>query len=203
MRRLLLVIITTICYTTSTAVNLAAAPAGVTSQVTSTLYADKPQQETIELASIQSISKSHGQKTPTRGAFLSLPSIRLSTQVVTVGVTDANEIAVPATQAGRWIGSAGFGNHGTTFLDGHVYGVFSNLSQVRSGQPIIATQDGQTYTYTITDIQTIDLNDVNIGQLLHAYDTAEGLVIMTCAGDYLPSLDTYSKRLVVYADRAN
>ncbi len=204
MRRLLLVIIITICYTTSTAVNLAAAPAYYSGHAAPVIAMPQSPQPTVQLASTQTIRSAKSESWPAGTNLLSIPSIGLMAPIVAVGVTDTNEIDVPATrQVGYWIGSANFGAPGTTFLDGHVYGVFSQLNTVKAGQSITVTNNGQTYTYRVSHTETISLGDVSMGSLLHAYNASEGLVIMTCAGDYVPSMGTYDKRLVVYADRVN
>lgn len=155
---------------------------------------------TASIAQVQLADKEYSEQA--LEARISIPSIKLNAPIVPVGVTATNEIAVPADMSiGRWIGSSDFGQPGTTFLDGHVYGVFANLHQVRSGATVAVNQNGQIYSYLVTHLETYSLEDVDMSALLHTYTASEGLVVMTCAGDYLPKADTYSKRLVVYAKR--
>lgn len=134
---------------------------------------------------------------------LSLPSLGFQAPIVTVGVTADNAIDVPAgLQIGWWNGSARPGTSGAVFLDGHVDGVFKRLPNAVIGQTASVYYDGQTYTYQIVHKEVVDLTGVDMTRTLSVYGGgAEGLNMMTCAGNYDPARGTYDQRLVVYAVR--
>lgn len=138
-----------------------------------------------------------------RGNHLSIASIGLVAPIVNVGVTTTNNIDVPAgNQVGYWTGSAVPGTPGAVFLDGHVDGVFASLQRVPMGQTFSMVYGGQTFTYRVVHKEVADLAGIDMNRALSVYGgAAEGLNIMTCAGNFVPSMDTYDKRLVVYAHR--
>ena len=139
----------------------------------------------------------------TRGNHLSISSIGLVAPIVNVGVTATNNIDVPAgKQVGYWTGSAAPGAPGAVFLDGHVDGVFASLQRVSVGQTFSMIYSGQTLTYRVVHKEVVDLAGIDMNRALSVYGgAAEGLNIMTCAGNFVPSMDTYDKRLVVYTHR--
>lgn len=139
----------------------------------------------------------------TRGNHLSIASIGLVAPIVNVGVTATNNIDVPAgKQVGYWTGSATPGTSGAVFLDGHVDGVFASLQRVSVGQTFSMIYSGQTLAYRVVHKEVVDLAGIDMNRALSVYGgAAEGLNIMTCAGNFVPSMDTYDKRLVVYTHR--
>jgi len=138
-----------------------------------------------------------------KGNSLSIPSIGLQASVLEVGVTADNAIDVPSgSQVGHWVGSARPGQTGATFLDGHVDGVFNHLSGVYVGQTVRVNYGGQVYNYRVVHTEVVSLDGIDMTRALSVWDdAAEGLNIMTCAGTYVQSADTYDHRLVVYAVR--
>ena len=137
------------------------------------------------------------------GNALSIPSIRFQGQIVDVGLTQDNAIDVPTgLQVGRWNGSAIPGSPGAVFLDGHVDGIFARLHQVAAGQTLSIDYNGQKYSYRVVYTETVLLDGIDMTKALSTYGgVSEGLNIMTCAGNYMPSHGTYDQRLVVYAVR--
>jgi sortase (surface protein transpeptidase) len=105
-------------------------------------------------------------------------------------------------QVGRWVGGAEPGEQGAVFLDGHVDGVFARLSGVTIGQIVSVSYGGQVYIYRVVHMETVALEGIDMRRALSVYGGAsEGLNMMTCAGTFVPSMDTYDQRLVVYAVR--
>lgn len=139
----------------------------------------------------------------TKGNHLSIASIGLTAPIINVGVTATNNIDVPAgRKVGYWTGSATPGTPGAVFLDGHVDGVFASLSRTALGQTFSMVYGGQSFTYRIVHKEIVDLQGIDMNRALSVYAGAsEGLNIMTCAGAFIPAIDTYDKRLVVYAHR--
>ena len=137
------------------------------------------------------------------GNLLTIPSIGLNASVVDVGLTATNAIDVPAgLQVGYWTGSAQPGMPGATFLDGHVDGIFAHLDRLGVGQTFSIRFNGQTFRYQVAHTETVALAGIDMNRALSTYGGApEGLNMMTCAGIFVPSLDTYDQRFVVYAVR--
>ena len=54
-------------------------------------------------------------------------------------------------------------------------------------------------TYRVAHTETIPLDSVNMRRALAVYGSGDGLNIMTCAGQFVPSRNTYDHRLIVYA----
>ena len=138
-----------------------------------------------------------------KGDTLTIPSLGFAAPIVNVGVTSTNNIDVPAgLQVGRWVGGAQPGTPGAVFLDGHVDGVFARLSGVAVGQTVRVSFSGRTYTYQVVHKETVPLDGIDMRRALSVYGGAsEGLNMMTCAGTFIPSMDTYDQRLIVYAVR--
>lgn len=204
MRRLLLAIITTILYiNTVSATHLAAAPADIATG-TLPVQSTSTQRSPVLFTAVRTIESAiiPSQKLTVTGPVLHIASINLQAPIAPVGVTDSNAIDVPTTrEVGRWIGSSDFGSPGTAFLDGHNTGVFTDLHKVTTGQLITIAAPDQLYAYRIVRTETIALTAVNMPAMLGTFGGSEGLVLMTCAGDYQPSQATYDKRFVVYAVR--
>ena len=130
---------------------------------------------------------------------LIIPSIGVNSVITSVGLTADGAVDVPATNVGMWAGSPAPGAHGATFLDGHSPGILSALNQVGVGQTFQVIYGGQTYTYRVAHTETIPLDSVNMRRALAVYGNGDGLNIMTCAGQFVPSSNTYDHRLIVYA----
>lgn len=134
---------------------------------------------------------------------VSIPSIGLSSQLVTVGLTNTNAIDVHESLVGWWNGSARPGSNGAAFLDGHNPGIFKNLQNITVGAKItISLVSGQSYTYTVVHREVVPLVGIDMKKALTPYANAkQGLNLMTCVGTYNPATGTTDQRLVVYATR--
>lgn len=137
------------------------------------------------------------------GNLLTIPAIGLNASVINVGTTADNAIDVPAgPQVGFWTGSAVPGMTGATFLDGHVDGIFAHLHKLTVGQEFSLRFNGQTFRYQVAHTETVALEGIDMKKALSTYSGAvEGLNMMTCAGTFMPSMNTYDQRFVVYAVR--
>lgn len=134
---------------------------------------------------------------------VSIPSIGLSSQIVTVGLTSNDNIDVDSSRVGWWNGSSRPGTAGSMFLDGHNPGVFRNLQNITIGAPITVTlANGSNYTYTVVYREVVELAGIDMAKALAPYNNAsQGLNMMTCMGTYNKATGTTDKRLVVYATR--
>lgn len=135
---------------------------------------------------------------------ISIPSLGLSSELVTVGVTSTNNVDVHPSLVGWYNGSAAIGSKGAAFLDGHNPGVFSSLPSIAVGSQISIKKTGVTYNYRVIYREIVPLVEVNMNQVLSVYGANdEGLNLMTCVGAYNPSTGTTDERLIVYAIRSN
>lgn len=135
---------------------------------------------------------------------VTIGSIGLSSQLVTVGTTATNAIDVHPSLVGWWKGSALPGTPGLTFLDGHNPGVFSKLPNIQVGAQISITKaNGETFNYTVVHRETVQLAGIDMRKALTVHEGgAEGLNLMTCVGTFNNSTGTTDQRLVVYAIRS-
>jgi len=135
---------------------------------------------------------------------VSITSIGLSSQFVTLGLTSTNAIDVNPTLVGWWNGSAQPGNPGSVFLDGHNPGVFSALPSIQVGAQISLTlADGEIFNYTVVHTEIDQLVGIDMNAALSPYAGAsEGLNLMTCVGTYNWQTRTTDQRFVVYAVRS-
>jgi len=145
---------------------------------------------------------------PDLSNHLEMPSIGVNSAVQWVGLNSKGEIDVPASSVGMWNGGVSPGQNGVVFLDGHVFGVFSNLRNTPVGSEFSLTWGGVVYRYRVSQNSTYALSDLNNtsngiwrGILYTPVGGTKGLNIMTCAG--YPQGSTYSHRTVVYAYQIN
>jgi len=139
---------------------------------------------------------------------LEMPSIGVYRSVITVGLNSAGEIDVPSSNVGLWNGGAQPGQPGVVFLDGHLFGVFTNLKNTTVGSEFSLTWSDVVYRYRVSDNRTYSLEDLNqtsngiwASILRTPVGGSNGLNIMTCAGQ--PTGNTYSHRTIVYAYQIN
>ncbi|MES2630915.1 MAG: class F sortase [Patescibacteria group bacterium] len=152
---------------------------------------------------VQNAAAASSQATPAYDS-VSIPSLGLSSRVVTVGTTASNAIDVHPSLVGWWNKSAQPGTPGAAFLDGHNPGVFNNLQNITIGAEVSITMaSGVVYNYTVIQRETVPLAGINMRKALSVQGSAsEGLNLMTCMGAYNPKTGTTDQRLVVYAVRS-
>lgn len=133
---------------------------------------------------------------------ISIPSIGLLTKVVDVGINDKGEIDVPdgKTKNVGWYRHGTIpGEEGSAVMDAHVYAAFSKLKHVKPGSDIyIQMQSGKKLHFVVYDHETYPLSSIETRDLLRDTEAAD-LNLITCAGRYIRSKDTYDHRLVVYS----
>ena len=90
---------------------------------------------------------------------------------------------------------------GNTVITGHSInylgrpGVFANLQMLSYGSPIVITAFGETYTYTVQDVETVYADTT---QVLSQNTDLPTLTLITCKF-YNPSTNEYEGRVVVQA----
>lgn len=148
----------------------------------------------------------------TNPRYISIPSIGVGqTRVLPVGVTESGELGVPANinDAAWYNQSATPGSGGAVLIDGHNggvtrNGVFAKLGTLSRGDTIVVERgDGETFTYAVREVQSMPLeqvNDTGMAMMLKsAQEGVEGLNLITCDGNWVPALGTFSHRVMLRA----
>jgi len=131
-----------------------------------------------------------------------IPSIKLDAPIQKVGVNEKGEMDVPSGQTNNvgWYQYGTLpGKVGSAVLDAHVYAAFANLRYVKIGDSIqVETENGKNLRFEVIDSRVYALNEAPAEMIFHKNDGTY-LNLITCARRYIPALDTYSHRLVVFA----
>ena len=141
---------------------------------------------------------------------LKIPKINVDSSVEPVGVTSGGALDVP-----KVVGDVGWfslgqrpGEVGTAVIDGH-YGilkggegsVFDNLYLLRKGDKIYVEDDkGATVSFVVQALQRYDPN-ANASGVFNSSDGKAHLNLITCEGAWDEASQSYSKRLVIFADK--
>ncbi len=136
---------------------------------------------------------------PTR---ISIPAIKLNSPIEEMGINKKGEMDVPSgkTNTVGWYKDGTVpGQLGSAVLDAHVYAALKNLKNARVGGDIyISMSNGTALHYKITEKKTVSLKNVSGDELFNRASGRE-LHLITCAGTFSKKLNTYDKRLLVYA----
>jgi sortase A len=136
-------------------------------------------------------------------ARLIMPSIMLDTSVIEVGVTANGEMDVPdgSTKNVGWYRYGTIpGDSGSAVMDAHVYAAFKKLRNVKIDDDIyVVNMKGEKLHFRVTDSRVYEYDKL---PLEHIFANPDGrhLNFITCARKFIPSLNTYSHRLVVYTE---
>ena len=122
--------------------------------------------------------------TPIPDWTLEIPEINFSQQMEEIH-TIGKEIPVPDNNPGYLIT-----NDHNTFIVGHNNTTFQRLKEIP--HTINIYHDNQPQSYTLVKHETLNVADISMKRLLDF----SGIVIMTCAGDYVD--EHYTQRLIVY-----
>lgn len=142
---------------------------------------------------------------PPRPARLLIPSLNLDAAVEDVGVDASGAMETPRNlwNVGWFSAGPAPGGPGDAVMDGHLGLpgsplVFSGLAKLRVGDLIrVVGADGTTRDFSVTSTASWSATSHPSG----LFDTAgdSRLSLITCAGAYLRSSQTYADRLVVEA----
>ncbi len=159
---------------------------------------------------------------PLRSAFLdgqasgvddsSLPvavriaDIGLEATILSVGVDEQNQFAVPAAESVGWYEhSATPGSTGSTVLAAHVdyggrAGAFFNLSDLERGETLeVELADGSVLRYRVTTNILYDKTDLPADELFRK-NGASVLTLITCGGTFDQDRRSYRGNVVVTAE---
>lgn len=143
---------------------------------------------------------------------LNIPEIKVDAAVDPLGVATGGAMAAPAGP--KTVGWYRFGPHpgmpGSAVIDGH-YGrwkdgegsVFDNLDKLQVGDDMsIVDENGVTVTFEVRELRSLDpkTDTTNIFQS-DINDHKPHLNLITCEGVWEKKTKSYSKRLVVFADK--
>jgi LPXTG-site transpeptidase (sortase) family protein len=136
---------------------------------------------------------------------LSVPAVGVQdAPVEPVGVEPNGEMEIPpADEVGWYRFGAAPGEPGSAVLAAHVAydgvdGVFRDLDRVSAGDDVtVAFDDGSSERYRVTEVVTFDKEA--LPEDLFARDVPERLVLITCGGEFNPSLRSYESNVVAYA----
>jgi len=146
--------------------------------------------------------------------YIYIPKIKNSkTRVLKMGVGKDGAVQTPRTtwDTGWFEDSSKPGDKvGAGLIVGHVSGltgggVFYNLYRMTEGDEIIVeTGDGTKYTYKVVSKEEVPADSINMNNYLVSKDIDKpGLTIMTCAGEFNPTTQTFDNRLAVFAVRTD
>lgn len=140
---------------------------------------------------------------------ISIPSIGVHARVLQVGVDKNNSMMTPATayDTAWYNGSSRPGEMGAMIINGHVLGdngrsaIFTKVDKLVAGAKIIIEKgNGEKVTYAVQEVETVATEDVDMASMLVSANTAlPGLNLITCAGQYTASENSFDKRVLVSA----
>lgn len=141
---------------------------------------------------------------------LVIPKIKVDINLEQVGITSQGAVGVAKSRAnGAWFnlgprpgasGNAVITGHFGYFKNGTV-GVFNNLYKLKQGDKIYVEDDrGVMISFVVREIKKYDPKD----EALDVFSSSDGkshLNLITCEGFWDKASKSYSKRLVVFADK--
>jgi sortase A len=145
-------------------------------------------------------------------ARLLIPTLNINANIQHVGLTQSGAMGVPIGKY-KWddVGWYKFGpkpgDIGNAVIDGHVddalslHAVFYNLHNIQNGDEIDVKDAGGTlHRFKVVGKQIYYYNSAPLDQIFGSSDKAR-LVLITCYGGvWVPSIRSYDRRLVVYAE---
>ena len=143
-------------------------------------------------------------------ARLVIPKLNVNARVELMGVTSSGAMDVPSdiTEAGWYKYGAHPGDDGSAVISGHLDGihgepgVFLNLRNLRVADNFSVLDDsGKTTQFIVRYIRTYDQNE-QPNEVFHSQQGSH-LNLITCTGAWNRFEKRFSKRLVVFADKAN
>lgn len=130
-----------------------------------------------------------------------IPKVNLNAPIVPVGINARGEMDVPdgkTNNVGWYKGGTKPGQIGSAVLDAHVYAAFENINRLQPGDDVYITTDrGTKLHFEVEESIIYKLADVPLQRLFNRKDDRR-LNLITCSGKFMPSINTYDRRLIVY-----
>jgi LPXTG-site transpeptidase (sortase) family protein len=141
---------------------------------------------------------------------LVIPAIKVDAKIRAMGLTKNGSMEAPPNVAdtGWYKYGPHPGNSGSAVLDGHVTGLkgepgaFSNLGKLKKGDGVtVIDEKGQSMAFIVQETRTYSQNE----QAPEVFSGSQGarLNLITCTGSWDKTKHLFSKRLVVFTQRAS
>lgn len=141
-------------------------------------------------------------------ARLSIPSINVDAPIIQVGLTADGSVDTPkgADEVAWFNLGPKPGEMGSSVIVGHYglwkngeHSVFDNLNKLEKGSKIYVTNDkGSKVSFAVREIRTYNPGD-SVPDIFYRKDGTY-LNLITCGGTWIPGMQTYNKRLVIFAN---
>ncbi len=143
--------------------------------------------------------------------LLLIPRLGIEADVQHLGVTKTGNMAAPNnfTDVSWYKLGTLPGETGSAVMSGHednaiaLDGVFKHLEDLQIGDPVFVVDgNGEKLEFRVTEKAVYPYDRSPTERIFNATGKAR-LVLITCAGDWLPKAKTNDKRLVVYTELVN
>ncbi len=143
-------------------------------------------------------------------ASIRIPSIGVDARIESVGLDENGHMAVPQRDENVAWYNMGFrpGEEGSAVMAGHydtktgAPAVFFRLAEVTAGDEIVVIdKQGRELSFRVKKSQLYDHDAVPMEEVFNTKGNSQ-LNLITCQGTFDDSAQIYSKRMVVYAERA-
>ena len=145
---------------------------------------------------------------PERAARLRIPKVSVDAEITPVGIAASGNMAVPRSYAdvGWYKYGTVPGEIGSAVIDGHfdngfgMDAVFKHLGELEPGDDIyVRTAEGAELRFVVREVGSYDNAAVPLARVFERTDGAY-LNLITCDGEWSPEKETYTKRLIVFAE---
>lgn len=151
----------------------------------------------------------HTTDTATLPVRLKIPALSIDAPVTAVGLTKTGDMQAPSgAHDTAWYKYGSYpGNSGTAVIAGH-YGrwqngdnsVFDPLNRLKMGDKLYVQDiNGSTWSFTVRTSRLLRRDD-NARSVFTSPDTKAHLNLITCQGTWNDTAQTFTDRLVVFAD---
>ncbi len=140
---------------------------------------------------------------------LQIPKLKVDAHILYMGLTKAGDMDVPLNikDVGWYKYGPHPGDNGSAVIAGHLdglkgeAGVFVDLKKLQIGDSVLIVDNkGQTTAFVVRETRTYNQTE-NPGEIFNSSDGAH-LNLITCTGAWDKTHHSFSKRLVVFADKS-
>ncbi len=155
-------------------------------------------------------SKQDKTKLPGFPLRLKIPKINIDTSFDYISLTPQGDLGAPKgpTSVGWYDRGPRPGEVGSSVIDGHfgykdnIPAVFDNLNKLQKGDNLyVEDENGVTTTFVVREFRTYNPSE-DATSIFRSSDGKAHLNLITCNGVWNNTSKSYSKRLVVFADKA-